>query len=287
MIAGGVESMSRAPFVMPEGESASRAPTAWKTPPSAGASSTPDEGAVRRRQHARDGRERGVEFNISRADQDRMALARRPRPWRRSRRAVFDAEIVPVHVPQKKGEDLVVNRDEHPRATTLEALAKLKGVVRPDGSVTAGNAIGRQRRRRRAAAGQRSSRRPPRPHAARPRGRHGHRRRAAAHHGHGPGAGHAQGAGAHGADAGADRRDRTQRGLRRPGPGRAARAGPGRRRRARQPNGGAIALGHPLGASGPPGDDRRQPAARAGGRYALCTMCIGVGQGIAVVLERV
>ena len=83
-----------------------------------------------------------MEFNISRADQDRMAVASQTKALAAQEAGVFDAEIVPVLVPQKKGDALVVNRDEHPRSTTLEALAKLKGVVRLDGSVTAGNASG-------------------------------------------------------------------------------------------------------------------------------------------------
>ena len=114
------------------------------------------------------------------------------RRWRRRRR-LLRAEITPVSDPAEEGRSDRRRQDEHPRETSLEALAKLKGVVRPDGTVTAGNASGVNdgacallwpARRRRA----------PRPDAARPRGRHGHRRRGAAHHGHRPGAGDAQGA---------------------------------------------------------------------------------------------
>jgi hypothetical protein len=100
-----------------------------------------------------------------------------------------------VTIPQKKGDAMVVDQDEHPRETSLEALAKLKGVVRPDGTVTAGNASGRERRRLCPAAGRRGHCRQERPDPKGPRRGHGHGRGGAAHHGHWPGAGHAEGAG--------------------------------------------------------------------------------------------
>jgi acetyl-CoA acyltransferase len=82
------------------------------------------------------------DYNISRADQDAFALASQARAARAQRDGTFEQEIVPVLMPQKKGEPVVFARDEHPRETSLEALAKLKPVVRPDGTVTAGNASG-------------------------------------------------------------------------------------------------------------------------------------------------
>ena len=143
MIAGGVENMSRAPFVMHKATSAfSRANSVEDT--------TIGWRFVNRLMKAQYGVDSmpetaenvATEFRISRADQDRMALASQTKVLAAQQAGVFDAEIVPVNVPQKKGYALVVNRDEHPRATTLDALAKLKGVVRPEGSVTAGNASG-------------------------------------------------------------------------------------------------------------------------------------------------
>ena len=83
-----------------------------------------------------------TDYRIDRESQDRMALASQQKALAAQQSGFFDAEIVPVHTPQKKGDPLVANRDEHPRDTTLEALARLKGVVRPEGTVTAGNASG-------------------------------------------------------------------------------------------------------------------------------------------------
>ncbi len=289
MIAGGVESMSRAPFVMPKATNAF-----------ARANSVEDTtigwrfvNPLMRAQYGVDSMPEtaenvAAEFNISRADQDRMALASQTKALAAQQAGVFDAEIVPVSITQKKGDPLVVRLDEHPRATTLEALAKLKGVVRPDGSVTAGNASGVNDG---AAALLLAS------------------EGAAARHGLTP---RARVVGM--ATAGVPPR------LMGMGPAPATRkvlaltgltlaqmdvielneafAAQGLAvlrdlgltdDDARvNPNGGAIALGHPLGASGA----RLATTAvnqlhRSGGRYALCTMCIGVGQGIAVVLERV
>ncbi|HSW20032.1 MAG TPA: acetyl-CoA C-acyltransferase, partial [Ramlibacter sp.] len=143
MIAGGVESMSRAPFVMPKAESAfSRANRVEDT--------TIGWRFVNRLMKERYGVDSmpetaenvATEFKIEREAQDGMALASQQRAVAAQKRGYFDAEIVPVSIPQKKGETIVVSKDEHPRDTSLEALAKLKGVVRPDGTVTAGNASG-------------------------------------------------------------------------------------------------------------------------------------------------
>ena len=289
MIAGGVESMSRAPFVMPKATSAfSRANSVEDT--------TIGWRFVNQLMKAQYGVDSmpetaenvATEFNISRADQDRLALASQTKALAAQQAGVFDAEIVPVHVPQKKGDALVVNRDEHPRATTLEALAKLKGVVRPEGSVTAGNASGVNDG---AAALLLASEAAATRHGLTPRARVVGMATAGVPPrimGMGPApatrkvlaltsltlaqmdvielneAFAAQGLAVL-RDLGlADDDVRVN------------------------PNGGAIALGHPLGASGA----RLATTAinqlhRSGGRYALCTMCIGVGQGIAVVLERV
>ena len=143
LIAGGVESMSRAPFVMPKAESAfSRANAIYDT--------TIGWRFINPKMKAQYGVDAmpetaenvAVDFGIEREAQDRMALASQTKALAAQRSGFFDAEICPVTIPQKKGEAVVVRQDEHPRETSLEALAKLKGVVRPDGSVTAGNASG-------------------------------------------------------------------------------------------------------------------------------------------------
>ncbi|MBU6438057.1 MAG: 3-oxoadipyl-CoA thiolase, partial [Betaproteobacteria bacterium] len=142
-VAGGVESMSRAPFVMPKADSAfSRANAVYDT--------TIGWRFVNPRMKAQYGVDSmpetaenvAKEFNISRADQDRFALASQRKAVAAQQAGVFKAEITPVSVPQKKGDAIVVDKDEHPRETSLEALARLKGVVTPEGSVTAGNASG-------------------------------------------------------------------------------------------------------------------------------------------------
>ncbi|HWT14555.1 MAG TPA: 3-oxoadipyl-CoA thiolase, partial [Patescibacteria group bacterium] len=143
MIAGGVESMSRAPFVMPKAESAfSRATSVQDT--------TIGWRFVNRLMKERYGVDSMPEtaenvasdFCIEREAQDRMALRSQQRALAAQTSGFFDAEIVPVTILQKKGDPIVVSRDEHPRETSYETLAKLKGVVRPDGTVTAGNASG-------------------------------------------------------------------------------------------------------------------------------------------------
>jgi 3-oxoadipyl-CoA thiolase len=289
MIAGGVESMSRAPFVMPKATSAfSRANSVEDT--------TIGWRFVNRLMKAQYGVDSmpetaenvATEFNISRTDQDRMALASQTKALAAQQAGVFDAEIVPVSVPQKKGDALVVNRDEHPRATTLEALAKLKGVVRPEGSVTAGNASGVNDG---AAALLLASEAAAARHGLTPRARVLGMATAGVPPrimGMGP--------------APATRKVLALTGLTlaqmdvielneafaAQGLAVLRDLGLADDDVRVNPNGGAIALGHPLGASGA----RLATTAinqlhRTGGRYALCTMCIGVGQGIAVVLERV
>jgi acetyl-CoA C-acetyltransferase len=289
MIAGGVESMSRAPFVMPKAESAfSRHAEIHDT--------TLGWRFVNRLLQAEYGTESmpqtaenvAREFNIERQAQDRFALASQQKVLRGRREGFFDEEITPVTLAQKKGDPLIVTQDEHPRATSLEALAALPPLLGPEGTVTAGNASGvndgacalllacekaaykytlmpRARVLGMATAGV-----PPRVM------------------GMGP--------------APAARRVLVQVGLTMDqmdvielNEAFAAQALAVLRDWGLQDddprvnqNGGAIALGHPLGASGA----RLVMTAvrqlhRTKGRFALCTMCIGVGQGIAIVLERV
>ncbi len=289
MIAGGVESMSRAPFVLAKADSAfSRAAKiedttiGWRfvnplMKAKYGIDSMPETAE-----------NVAAEFNIARADQDAFALRSQQRAAAAIAAGRLAEEIVPVTLPAKKGDPVVVRDDEHPRATTLESLAKLKGVVRPDGTVTAGNASGVNDG---ACATLIASEDAARRHGLAPRARIV----ASAVAGVAPrimGFGPAPAMRkvlalakltlddmsvielneAFAAQALAVTRDH---GLADDDP-------------RVNPNGGAIALGHPLGASGA----RLVTTAiyqlrRTGGRYALCTMCIGVGQGIAMIIERV
>src|ERR1044071_7844526 len=143
MVAGGVESMSRAPFVMPKAETAfSRSNVVYDT-----TIGWRFVNKLMKEQYGVDAMPETAEnvaadFRIERAAQDRMALASQRKAVAAQQSGFFDAEITPVTIAQKKGDPLVVGQDEHPRETSLEALAKLKGVVRPDGTVTAGNASG-------------------------------------------------------------------------------------------------------------------------------------------------
>jgi len=230
-----------------------------------------------------------TEFGIARADQDALALRSQQR-WAAAQAAgLFDAEIVPVSIPQKKGDPKVFAVDEHPRPeTSPEALAKLKGVVRPDGSVTAGNASGVNDG---ACAILLASAQAVDAYGLKPRARVlGMATAGLAPRimGFGP--------------SPASKKVLAQVGLTigqmdviELNEAFAAQAlavtrdlGLADDASHVNPNGGAIAIGHPLGASGA----RLITTAlnqleRTGGRYALCTMCIGVGQGIAVVIERV
>jgi 3-oxoadipyl-CoA thiolase len=289
MIAGGVESMSRAPFVMPKAEGAfARANAVYDT--------TIGWRFVNKLMKERYGVDSmpetaenvAAEFKIGREAQDRMALASQMKAVAAQQRGYFDAEIAPVTILQKKGDAIVVAKDEHPRATSLEALAKLKGVVRPDGSVTAGNASGVNDG---ACALLLASEAAAKQQGLTPRARV---------------VGMAS-AGVPPRIMGIGPAPATRRVLELTGLALAqmdvielneAFAAQGLavlRELGLQdddprvnPNGGAIALGHPLGASGA----RLATTAvnqlhTIKGRYALCTMCIGVGQGIALVLERV
>jgi acetyl-CoA C-acetyltransferase len=281
--------MSRAPFVMPKAESAfSRNNTVYDTTigwrfinglmkKAYGVDSMPETAE-----------NVASDYNISREDQDKMALASQLKAVAAQQAGYFDAEITPVSIAQKKGDALIVSQDEHPRATSMESLARLKGVVRPDGSVTAGNASGVNDGACALLLADEVS---------------------AAKNGLTPRAriiGMAT-AGVAPRIMGMGPAPATQKVLALCGLSLAqmdvielneAFAAQGLavlRMLGLQdndprvnPNGGAIALGHPLGASGA----RLATTAvnqlhKSGGRYALCTMCIGVGQGIALVLERV
>lgn len=289
MIAGGVESMSRAPFVMGKAESAySRSMKMEDT--------TIGWRFINSQMKARYGVDSmpetaenvATDFAIARADQDAFALRSQQRTALAQANGVFNDELVPVHIPQRKGEPLIFSQDEHPRSTSLEALAKLRGVVRPDATVTAGNASGVNDG---ACALLLASELAMTQNDLQPLARVvGIATAGVAPRimGFGP--------------APAVRKVLAQTGLtlaqmdvielneafaaqalavlRDLGlPDDAAHV---------NPHGGAIALGHPLGASG---GRLAMTAAyqlrRTGGRYALCTMCIGVGQGIALIIERV
>ena len=289
MIAGGVESMTRAPFVMGKAESSfSRQATiydttiGWRFPNKQmkhlyGTDSMPETAE-----------NVAVDYKVSREDQDKFALASQQKTARAQAEGLFADEIVPVLIPQKKGDHIAFDKDEHPRETSIEALAKLKGVVHPEGSVTAGNASGVNDgacavliasseaaekyglTKRARIVGMATAGVPPRVMGIGP--------------------------------APASKKLLAQLGmsidqmdiielneafasqalavLRELG---VADDDP-----RVNPYGGGIALGHPLGMSGA----RLVTTAmyqlhRTGGRYALCTMCIGVGQGIAMVIERV
>lgn len=289
MIAGGVESMSRAPFVMGKAASAfSRDAAIYDTTigwrfinplmkAQYGVDSMPETAE-----------NVATDYKVNREDQDRFALRSQASAARAQEDGTLAQEITPVTIPQRKGDAIVVDRDEHPRATSMEALAKLKGVVRPDGTVTAGNASGvnggacalllaneASAKRfgltpRARIVGMATAGVPPRVM------------------GIGPAPASQKLLKQLGLSI--DQMDvielneafaaqglavTRQLGLRDDDP-------------RVNPNGGAIALGHPLGMSGA----RLVTTAmyqlqRTGGRYALCTMCIGVGQGIALVIERV
>ena len=289
MIAGGVESMSRAPFVMPKMDTAfGRSNAVYDT--------TIGWRFINRLMKEKYGVDAmpetaenvAAEYRIERDAQDRMALASQLKAVAAQKAGFFDAEITPVTIAQKKGDPLVVSRDEHPRETSLEALSRLKGVVRPDGTVTAGNASGVNDGACALLLADEAS---------------------AARHGLTPRArvvGMAT-AGVAPRVMGIGPAPATQKVLALTGltlaqmdvielnEAFAAQGLAVLRMLGLQdddprvnPNGGAIALGHPLGASGARlATTAVNQLVRTGGRYALCTMCIGVGQGIALVLERV
>jgi 3-oxoadipyl-CoA thiolase len=289
MIAGGVESMSRAPFVMPKAETAfSRSNAVYDT-----TIGWRFVNKLMKEQYGVDSMPETAEnvaadWKIERAAQDRMALASQLKAVAAQKAGFFDAEICLVTIAQKKGDALVVKADEHPRETSLEALAKLKGVVKADGSVTAGNASGVNDG---ACALIIASETAAARHGLTPRARVVAMATAGVPPrvmGFGP--------------APATRKVLELAGLAlsqidvielneafaAQGLAVLRDLGLADDDARVNPNGGAIALGHPLGASGARlATTAVNQLQRSGGRYALCTMCIGVGQGIAVILERV
>jgi len=289
MIAGGVESMSRAPFVMPKAYSAfSRTNAVYDT--------TIGWRFINKLMKAQYGVDSmpetaenvATDYKIEREAQDRMALASQMKAVAAQQAGHFAREITPVSIAQKKGEPIVFDTDEHPRPTTLEALAKLKPIVRPDGTITAGNASGVNDG---ACALLLADEATAAKNGLTPRARI---------------VGMAT-AGVAPRVMGMGPAPATQKVLALTGlsleqldvielneafaaQGLAVLRMLGLQDDDARVNawGGAIALGHPLGASGARLATTAVNRLHAtGGRYALCTMCIGVGQGIALVLERV
>ena len=289
MIAGGVESMTRAPFVMGKADSAfSRNAQIFDTTigwrfvnplmkAQYGVDSMPETAE-----------NVATDYQISRADQDLFAVASQNKAAAAKAAGIFAQEIVPVVMPQKKGDPITFVDDEHPRVTSVEALAKLKGVVRPDGSVTAGNASGVNDG---ACALLIANADMAGKYSLTPRARIVGMATAGV-------APRVMGIG----PAPATLKVLQQTGLKleqmdvielneafaAQGLAVMRLLGIDDNDPRVNPNGGAIALGHPLGMSGA----RLVTTAmyqlhRTGGRYALCTMCIGVGQGIAMIIERV
>jgi len=289
MIAGGVESMSRAPFVMGKADSAfSRSAAIYDT-----TIGWRFVNKLMKAQYGVDSMPETAEnvaddFNISREDQDKFALASQAKTARAQKEGFFDAEITPVTIPQRKGDPIVVSKDEHPRETSLEALARLKGVVREGGSVTAGNASGVNDGSAALLLADEAS-------AARngliPRARIvGMATAGVAPRIMGMGPAPATRKVLELTGLTLDQMDLIELNEAFAAQGLAVLRDLGiADDDARvNPSGGAIALGHPLGASGA----RLATTAvnqlhKTGGRYALCTMCIGVGQGIALIIERV
>ncbi|WP_186212414.1 3-oxoadipyl-CoA thiolase [Burkholderia gladioli] len=289
MIAGGVESMSRAPFVMGKASSAfSRQAEIFDTTigwrfvnplmkQQYGVDSMPETGE-----------NVATDYGVSRADQDAFALRSQQKAARAQQDGSLAQEIVAVTIAQKKGDPLVISRDEHPRETSLEALAKLKGVVRPDGTVTAGNASGvNDGACALLVANEENAKR----HGLVPRARIlGIATAGVAPRVMGIGPAPASQKLLARLDMSIDQFDVIELNEAFASQGLAVlrMLGVADDDPRVNPNGGAIALGHPLGASGA----RLVTTAmyqlhRTQGRYALCTMCIGVGQGIALAIERV
>ena len=229
-----------------------------------------------------------TEFGIGREDQDRFALASQSKAARAQADGRLAEEITPVTIAQKKGDAVVVDRDEHPRATSLEALAKLKGVVRPDGTVTAGNASGvNDGACALLVAGGAAAK----AHGLTPKARVVGMATAGVPPrimGIGPAPASKKLLARLGLTIGQMDVIELNEAFASQGIAVLRELGVADDDPRVNPNGGAIALGHPLGMSGA----RLVTTAmyqllRSGGRYALCTMCIGVGQGIALVIERV
>ncbi|GAB7547963.1 3-oxoadipyl-CoA thiolase [Cupriavidus sp. CuC1] len=289
MLAGGVESMSRAPFVMGKATSAfSRDAQIFDTTigwrfinPAMRAAYGVDSMPETAENVATD-------YKISREDQDLMALRSQEKASRAQADGTLAQEITAVTIAQKKGDPLIVERDEHPRATSMEALGKLRGVVRADGTVTAGNASGVNDG---ACAILLASEAAARQHGLTPKARIvGMATAGVAPRVMGIGPAPASQKLLKQLGMTIDQMDVIELNEAFAAQGLAVlrELGVADDDARVNPNGGAIALGHPLGMSGA----RLVTTAmyqlhRTGGRYALCTMCIGVGQGIAMVIERV
>ena len=289
MIAGGVESMSRAPFVMPKADSAFARNNAvydttigWRfinnlMKEKYGVDSMPETAE-----------NVATEFKIEREAQDKLALASQLKAVAAQKSGFFDAEIALVTIAQKKGDAVIVSKDEHPRDTSLEVLAKLKGIVRPDGTVTAGNASGVNDG---SCAILVASEAALKVHNLAPRARIVGMATAGVPPrimGIGPAPATKKVLALTGLTINQMDVIELNEAFAAQGLAVLRELGVDDSDPRVNPNGGAIALGHPLGASGA----RLATTAvnqlhKTGGRYALCTMCIGVGQGIAVVLERV
>jgi acetyl-CoA acyltransferase len=289
VIAGGVESMSRAPFVMPKADAAfSRQAEIFDTTigwrfinprmrAQYGVDSMPETGE-----------NVAAQFNVSREDQDKFALRSQQRTAAAYARGFFERELIPVEIPQRKGAPVSVTKDEHPRETTLEQLAKLPTPFRPNGTVTAGNASGVNDGSCAVLVASESA---VAKFGLRPRARVV----ASASAGVEPrimGVGPTPAVRKLFARTGLDaaRMDVIELNEAFASQALAVLRALGIADDAphANPNGGAIALGHPLGMSGA----RLVTTAtwqlqETGGRYALCTMCVGVGQGAALILERV
>jgi 3-oxoadipyl-CoA thiolase len=289
MIAGGVESMTRAPFVMGKADNAFSRNAAifdttigWRFINPLMAERFGTDAMPETAENV------ATDYRISRADQDAFALASQTKAAIAQKNGIFTQEITSVEIPQKKGESIVVTQDEQPRATSLEALAKLKGVVRSDGTVTAGNASSINDG---ACALLLASEAAAHKHGLTPKARIVGMATAGV-------APRIMGIG----PVPAVRKLLQQTGVSlaqidvvelneafaAQGLAVLRELGIADNDPRVNPNGGAIALGHPLGMSGA----RLVMTAmyqlqRSGGRYALCTMCIGVGQGIALLIERV
>jgi 3-oxoadipyl-CoA thiolase len=289
VIAGGSESMSRAPFVMAKASSAFDrnaemydTTIGWRFVNPKMKAAYGDDTMPSTAENV------AQEWQVSREDQDAFAVRSQEKASRAQENGRFAAEIVPVSIAQRKGDPLIVERDEHPRKTSVEALTKLKPIVRADGTVTAGNASGVNDG---AAAMIVASEEAARRNGLTPRAR-------------------IVGGGIAGVPPrimGIGPAPASQKLLHRLGlkigdmdvveinEAFAAQALPVLRELGLpddaehvNPNGGAIALGHPLGMSGARlALTATEELQRTGGRYALCAMCIGVGQGIALVIERV
>ncbi|MEO6271268.1 MAG: 3-oxoadipyl-CoA thiolase [Lautropia sp.] len=288
-IAGGVESMSRAPFVMPKADSAfSRANAVFDTTIGWRFVNPKMKAAFGVDQMPETAENVAVDFKVSREDQDAFAMRSQQRAAAAQKSGFFAEEIVPVEIAQRKGDPLVVDRDEHPRETSMAALAKLKPIARSDGTVTAGNASGVNDG---AAAMIIASEKAAQRFGLTPRARLVAMTTAGV-------APRIMGIG----PAPATRRLLQKAGLEMSaidlielneafaaqGLAVLREIGVEDDSPKVNPNGGAIALGHPLGMSGArlvlTATHQLQ---RSGGRYAIATMCIGVGQGIATLIERV